>query len=65
MLKIKQEYIGKIKWFGESPDAGEPNCHCSYCGDLISEEEVPIRFFNTIEMTEARFHEVCFLLIAE
>lgn len=26
-----------IRWFDDSPDAGEPDCVCSYCGERMEE----------------------------
>jgi len=49
-----------IKWFFDSPDAGFPECICSSCGQLIKEDEVPIRLFDTENNMEARFHVICY-----
>lgn len=54
------QYCGKIKWFDLSPDAGDPSCLCSLCGELIGEEEMPIRAFDADKGLEARFHIKCF-----
>ena len=54
------EFSDKIKWFELSPDAGDPSCLCSLCEQLIGEEEVPIRAFDTEKNLEARFHINCF-----
>lgn len=35
------------KAFDKSPDAGDPDCVCSRCGNQIQEGEFPIRFFTT------------------
>jgi hypothetical protein len=52
---------GYLKWFDDSPDAGDPECRCSFCAGLIGEEEGPvIRFWHDVRL-EARFHEKCFL----
>jgi hypothetical protein len=45
-IQIKTGCQNKIKWFRDSPDAGDPRCICSVCGKQIGEEECPIRFFN-------------------
>jgi len=55
-----RKYLDKIKWFDLSPDAGAPNCICSLCEQLIGENEVPIRAFDTARGLEARFHIKCF-----
>lgn len=46
--KIYLNYLtaNKITWFDMSPDAGDPNCICSWCSNIIEEDEIPIRFFN-------------------
>jgi hypothetical protein len=36
-----------LKLFLDSPDAGHPDCICSYCEKLIEEGTVPIRMFVT------------------
>lgn len=54
------EYVDKIKWFDLSPDAGDPSCLCSLCEELIGEDELPIRAFDTEKNLEARFHMKCF-----
>lgn len=28
-----------IAWFEDSPDAGDPRCICSWCGDVIGSRE--------------------------
>jgi len=49
-----------ITWFVHSPDAGDPDCLCSYCGMVISDEDVPaIRQWNEKADLEARFHIDC------
>lgn len=49
-----------ITWFSSSPNAGDPTCLCSWCEDLITEEEAPvIRLFDTDTNREARFHWSC------
>lgn len=51
-------------WFSDSPDAGDPDCLCSLCGEPIAEGETPIRRYDHKsgeEVREARFHVVpCF-----
>jgi len=49
-----------IKWYPDSPDAGDPACLCSLCGMPIGEEEVPIRSPDRSGNLEARFHLPCF-----
>lgn len=45
-----------IKWFRDSPDAGDPNCICSLCGEVI--DGVAVRFSDDLGR-EARFHLLC------
>ena len=54
------EYQDRIKWFSVSPDAGDPSCLCSLCDELIGEDDVPIRAFDSERDLEARFHIKCF-----
>lgn len=56
-LKIDPD---QLAWFDTSPDAGDPDCICSYCGFVITEDDVPIRFFRESNNTEARLHIECF-----
>lgn len=54
------------KLFSDSPMAGDLDCLCSRCGEIIQEEEVPIRMWTTNENGEVddnsqeyRFCEKC------
>ena len=49
----------ELRWFADSPDAGDPLCICSYCLCLIEEGAVPIRFFGE-DNREQQLHEDCF-----
>ncbi len=62
-MKLKKEYLDKLLWFRDSPDAGLSECICSLCRKVISAGEIPIRFFGT--MGEARFHEYCFTKVVD
>lgn len=54
--------FSKLKWFTDSPDTGYPDCICSLCGKVISEDEVPIRIWNDDKpMREIRLHWKCFV----
>ena len=55
---IKSEALGQLVFFHDSPDAGDPNCICSWCGELIKEHEFPLRLFRK-NNTEARLHTRC------
>ena len=50
-----------IRWFTDSPDAGDPACLCSRCGDPIPEHDVPLRAWKEQlgRTLEARFCEEC------
>jgi len=59
--------LNDLAWFEDSPDAGHPDCICSYCGFLIDEDDFPFRLFRKSEPTnpnsktlEARLHRHCF-----
>ena len=57
MMKI----IKTDKLFQNSPDAGEPECICSRCGEVIDEEEIPIRaFVDDFRGGKYRYHPHCF-----
>lgn len=58
-LKIDLE---QLVWYETSPEAGDPDCTCSYCGFVIT--EWPVRFFRGSNNTEARLHVECFRLLA-
>jgi hypothetical protein len=48
-----------LHWFTDSPDAGDPACRCSRCGQIIEEDDGPVvRLFK--ETRELRFHPRCF-----
>lgn len=75
--KDGREITLNINWddlalFETSPDVGDPDCICSYCGFVIQEDEVPIRFGHTCNLPdcdckdkEARLHQACFRLLAK
>jgi hypothetical protein len=49
-----------LTWWVDSPDAGHPECLCSWCANVISDEDVPpIRLFDDESGMEARFHIDC------
>lgn len=46
--------------FPDSPDAGEPACICSRCGQQIAECDLPIRVFvDEGRGGEYRYHPPC------
>jgi ribosome modulation factor len=60
------EKVHLLKWFKDSPDTGDPDCICSYCGKVIAEEEMPLRCFRNTEDgrgEELRFHMDCAKLV--
>lgn len=46
-----------IMWFNNSPDAGDPQCKCSWCNQVI--EKFAVRITNDYNQ-EARLHQECF-----
>lgn len=48
----------EIRWFDDSPDAGDPACICSWCGEQITEVQAPAIRVTTNNL-EARFHGGC------
>ena len=64
-MKIKEEYLNKLKWFKDSPDAGSPECICSLCKTVISAKALPVRLWDVKEKEEIRFHEGCFQKVIE
>lgn len=46
--------------FKNSPNAGHPQCLCSKCGNLIDEDEGPIRCWSEKFDIEYRWHHECF-----
>jgi len=49
-----------LRWFDDSPEAGDPACICSHCDQVIG-GEVPLRLWNAAGQ-EARLHQRCFAL---
>ncbi len=47
----------QLKRFDDSPDAGNRDCRCSYCGKRIWRRA--IRFYDDDRKTEIRFHGKC------
>lgn len=61
MFRVKLNVgFDELAWFDDSPDAGSPDCVCSYCGFVISEDvDVAYRFFRPSDNTELRLHMEC------
>ena len=55
----------ELAWFEDSPDAGDPDCICSYCSFVIPEDDVPARFFSESGKCEIRLHTKCFQLLTK
>jgi hypothetical protein len=54
----------ELTWFHDSPSIGDPKCICSYCKELITEEdEVPIRMWGEHSGIELRLHMYCARLV--
>ncbi len=45
--------------FVDSPDAGDPDCRCSRCGKLITEDEAPAIRMVVEGKYEYRYHARC------
>lgn len=52
-----------LAWFETSPNAGDPDCICSYCGFVIPEDDVPTRLFSQSGKLEVRLHSECLQLL--
>jgi hypothetical protein len=53
--------MGKTwRWFADSPDVGLPECICSWCGEVIERDQVPVRLTDLERDLEARFHLTCY-----
>jgi len=62
-LGLRFHEVPELKFFTDSPDVGSQTCICSYCEEVIKEEDAPpIRFFDTENNKEARLHSECFKL---
>ena len=47
----------KITWFPNSPSIGDPDCICSWCGQLITLDQSPaVKLRKLVNKLEARFH---------
>lgn len=57
-LGLRFDEEPELKFFNDSPDAGDQACICSYCEEVIHEAPV-IRFFERENNTEARLHIDC------
>jgi len=59
LLHFKAEMVHLLTWFKDSPDRGDPACICSLCGEIIDEDEMPLRMFRDSDNTELRLHMDC------
>ena len=64
-MKIKKspaiEILPTDTRFTNSPGPGDPQCHCSRCGKVIKENEIPIRAWPDGMSYECRYHLQCIL----
>lgn len=58
-LIIKPEMVLRLRWFSDSPNAGDPACKCSYCLKPIGANDLPIRAWSGSGATEIRLHMAC------
>lgn len=63
-LGLRFDEEPELKFFPDSPDAGNYACICSYCEEVIEQAPV-IRFFDRENDTEARLHLECFNVCGE
>lgn len=61
-LTLEPGVLNNLQRFFDSPDAGDPNCLCSLCKKIITDDEIPIRFWPMPKgpMWEIRLHHSCF-----
>ena len=59
LLHFKDEMVHLLTWFKDSPDRGDPACICSLCGEIIDEDEMPLRAFRESDNAELRLHMDC------
>jgi len=62
--------VDDLPWYETNPDAGDPDCICSYCGFVIPKDEFSIRLSHDCQLEdcpgknkEARLHQACFRLL--
>lgn len=55
---MELEILETDKHFTDSPDAGEATCFCSRCGNVITEDEVPLRLLSQTGL-ELRYCDNC------
>jgi len=53
----------ELAWFESSPDAGDINRICSYCGFVISKDDDSCRFCRPSDNKEVRLPMECFQLL--
>jgi hypothetical protein len=56
---IKPELVLYLRWFVDSPNTGDPACICSFCFQVIQQDEVPLRIFSGSGNSEVRLHPEC------
>jgi hypothetical protein len=55
-LNFKPGMFEQLTAFDDSPETGDPACLCSYCGEVIGEEESPLRMWPPDGRSEYRLH---------
>ena len=63
-LGLRFDEEPELKFWPDSPEAGDHTCICSYCEEVI-EEAPDFRYFNRENHTEARLHIECFRICSE
>lgn len=56
---IRPEVVLYLRWFTDFPNAGDPGCICSFCFQLIHQDEDPLRIYSGSGNSEVRLHQVC------
>jgi len=67
-ILFDEKYLNELAWFEKSPDQGDPSCICSYCGFVITEDDImPWRIFKDGPdgMVEARLHQKCLIVLSK
>ena len=55
----------ELAWFETFPDAGDPDCICSYCGFVFLKDDALIRFFGESGKFEIRLHAECYRILTK
>lgn len=59
IFTFKPGVEGNLTRFRNSPDEGDPECKCSWCGKVIPEGESALRMWPENALWEIRLHVDC------